>query len=68
MNLKNDLEDAQESLGEDQKFTAELPKYDALLSQFGRSAARGDAEIKDFRKPASSLVGPIAKKVLLRCC
>ena len=51
-----------------QKFAAELPKYDALLSQFGRSAARGDAEIKDFRKPASSLVGPIAKKVLLRCC
>ena len=54
-----------------QKFAAEIPKYDAMLSQFGRTgqpAFAVDAQIKDFRKPARTLVGPIAKKVRLGCC
>ena len=55
-----------------QKFAAEIPKYDAILSQFGRSSAQpaftGDDQIKAGRKWARTLVGPIAKKVFQRFC
>merc|ERR1719301_243573 len=51
VNLKNDLEDAQESLGEDQKFTSELKK--------GCATAQTDDDARDlFKKtlPSPSLL------------
>jgi len=44
VNLKNDLEDAQESLGEDQKFTAELKKGCATAQTDYDSRVKGRAE------------------------
>merc|ERR1719181_243891 len=44
VNLKNDLEDAQESLGEDQKFTAELKKGCATAGADYDSRVKGRAE------------------------
>ena len=44
VNLKNDLEDAQESLGEDQKFLAELKKGCATAGADYDSRVKGRAE------------------------
>merc|ERR1719160_636025 len=44
VNLKNDLEDAQESLGEDQKFTAELKKGCSTAEADYESRVKGRAE------------------------
>ena len=47
VNLKNDLEDAQEWLGEDQKFTAELKKGCATAQTDYESRVKGRAEELD---------------------